>query len=40
MISLPFKDGPAVVMIDWIDPSVDIYLQINKPTLGLGDMDN
>jgi hypothetical protein len=26
-------------MIEWIDPSVDVYLQINKPTLGLGDMD-
>jgi hypothetical protein len=40
MISLPFKDGPAMVMIEWIDPSVDVYLQINKPTLGLGAMYN
>ena len=38
MISLPFKDDPAMVMIEWIDPSVDVYLQINKPTLGLGDI--
>jgi hypothetical protein len=29
-----------MVMIEWIDPSVDVYLQINKPTLGLGDMYN